>query len=190
MCYIVPTKFQFLAQRKYLSYFTYWTICLTLLKERLWHMCFPEDLLRTPFSQNTSERLLLTLGILACCFGIVLKKSKLRGLFKDSMCKILFRYIRAQNKIAKLLTASWRIMSLYRIGVHGNIECQNVNSFFEKRWIYRKRSAFLKPIRYHFFFSESTQQTFVLMKTSWRRLSSSSSEDVLKTSWSRPICSP
>ena len=27
-----------------------------------------------------------------------------------------------------------------------------------------------------------TQQTFVLMKTSWRRLSSSSSEDVLKTS--------
>ena len=34
-----------------------------------------------------------------------------------------------------------------------------------------------------------TQQTFVLMKTSWRRLSSSSSEDVFKTSWSRPIYS-
>ena len=32
-----------------------------------------------------------------------------------------------------------------------------------------------------------TQQTFVLMKTSWRRLLSSSSEDVFKTSWSRPI---
>ena len=29
---------------------------------------------------------------------------------------------------------------------------------------------------------DTTQQTFVLMKTSWRRLSSSSSEDVLKTS--------
>ena len=48
----------------------------------------------------------------------------------------------------------------------------------------------------------ATQQTFVLMKTSWRRLSSLSSEDVLiktnmfalalrlqKTSWSRPIYS-
>ena len=48
-----------------------------------------------------------------------------------------------------------------------------------------------------------TQQTFVLMKTSWRRLSYSSSEDVLiktnmfalalrlqKTSWSRPIYLP
>ena len=61
---------------------------------------------------------------------------------------------------------------------------------------------------------ELTQQKFVLMKTSWRRLSSSSSEDILKTSsrrldqdeyvrlsltssedvfktsWSRPIYSP
>ena len=35
-----------------------------------------------------------------------------------------------------------------------------------------------------------SQQTFVLMKTSWRRLSSSSSEDVFKTSWSRRIYSP
>ena len=34
-----------------------------------------------------------------------------------------------------------------------------------------------------------TQQTFVLMKTAWRRLSSSSSEDVFKTPWSRPIYS-
>ena len=34
------------------------------------------------------------------------------------------------------------------------------------------------------------QQTFVLMKTSWRRLWSSSSEDVFKTSWSRRIYSP
>ena len=33
------------------------------------------------------------------------------------------------------------------------------------------------------------QQTFVLMKTSWRRLSFPSSEDVLKSSWSRPIYS-
>ena len=40
-----------------------------------------------------------------------------------------------------------------------------------------------------------SQQTFVLMKTSWRRLdqdeyvhlSLTSSEDVFKTSWSRPI---
>ena len=50
--------------------------------------------------------------------------------------------------------------------------------------------------------SVASQQTFVLMKTSWRSLSSSSSEDVLiktnmfalalrlqKTSWSRPIYS-
>ena len=49
---------------------------------------------------------------------------------------------------------------------------------------------------------DMSQPTFVLMKTSWRRLSSSSSEDVLikmnmfalalrlqKTSWSRPIYS-
>ena len=35
-----------------------------------------------------------------------------------------------------------------------------------------------------------TQQPFVLMKTSWRRLSSLSSADVFKTSWSRRICSP
>ena len=36
----------------------------TRLKERLWHRCFPVDLakfLRTPFLQNTSERLLLGL---------------------------------------------------------------------------------------------------------------------------------
>ena len=33
-----------------------------------------------------------------------------------------------------------------------------------------------------------TQETFVLMKASWRRLSSS--EDVFKTFWSRRICSP
>ena len=33
-----------------------------------------------------------------------------------------------------------------------------------------------------------SQQTFVLIKTSWRRLSSSSSQDVFKTSWSRRIC--
>ena len=37
---------------------------------------------------------------------------------------------------------------------------------------------------------EVSQQTFVLIKTSWRRLSSSSSEDVFKTSWSWPIYSP
>ena len=36
----------------------------------------------------------------------------------------------------------------------------------------------------------TTQQTFVLMKTSWRRLSSLSSEDVFKTSWSRRIYLP
>ena len=34
------------------------------------------------------------------------------------------------------------------------------------------------------------QQTFVLMKSSWRLLSSSSSEDVFKTSWSRRMYSP
>ena len=33
--------------------------------------------------------------------------------------------------------------------------------------------------------SDTTQQAFVLMKTSWRRLLSSSSEDVFKTSWRR-----
>ena len=36
----------------------------TLLKKRLWHSCFPVNfakLLRTPFLQNTSERLLLDL---------------------------------------------------------------------------------------------------------------------------------
>ena len=31
----------------------------------------------------------------------------------------------------------------------------------------------------------TSHQTFVLMKTSWRRISSPSSEDVLKTSWRR-----
>ena len=35
-----------------------------------------------------------------------------------------------------------------------------------------------------------SQQTFVLMKSSWRLLSSSSSEDVFKTSWSRRMYSP
>ena len=38
--------------------------------------------------------------------------------------------------------------------------------------------------------TEITQQTFVLMKTSWRRFWSSSSEDVFKTSWSRRMYSP
>ena len=36
----------------------------------------------------------------------------------------------------------------------------------------------------------TAQQTFVLMKTSWIRLWSSSSEDVFKTSWSRRIYLP
>ena len=39
-------------------------------------------------------------------------------------------------------------------------------------------------------FNSASQQTFVLVKTSWRHLSSSSSKDVFKTSWSRRICSP
>ena len=36
--------------------------CKTLFKKRLWHRCFPVNFakfLRTPFSQNTSGRLLL-----------------------------------------------------------------------------------------------------------------------------------
>ena len=36
----------------------------TLLKKKLWHRCFPVNfakLLRTPFSQNTSGRLLLSI---------------------------------------------------------------------------------------------------------------------------------
>ena len=38
----------------------------TLLKKRLWHRCFPVNIaksLRTPFSQNTSGRLLLLFSI-------------------------------------------------------------------------------------------------------------------------------
>ena len=38
--------------------------------------------------------------------------------------------------------------------------------------------------------SQKTQQTFLLMKRYWRRFSSSSSQDVYKTSWSRLIYSP
>ena len=41
----------------------------------------------------------------------------------------------------------------------------------------------------HWNYESTFPETFVLMKTSWRRLSSSSSEDVFKTSWSRPIYS-
>ena len=37
---------------------------------------------------------------------------------------------------------------------------------------------------------EISQQTFVLIKTSWRCISSSSSEDVCKTSWLRGMCLP
>ena len=40
------------------------TASATLLKKRLWHRCFPVNFakfLRTPFSQNTSGRLLLTI---------------------------------------------------------------------------------------------------------------------------------
>ena len=40
----------------------------------------------------------------------------------------------------------------------------------------------IKHLQYSIFSVEATQQTFVLMKTSWRRLWSSSSEDVFKTS--------
>ena len=41
----------------------------------------------------------------------------------------------------------------------------------------------------HWNYESTFPETFVLMKTSWRRLSSSSSEDVFKTSWWRPIYS-
>ena len=42
-----------------------WLSPATLLKKRLWHRCFPvsfSKFLRTPFSQNTSELLLLKLS--------------------------------------------------------------------------------------------------------------------------------
>ena len=44
----------------------------------------------------------------------------------------------------------------HRIGAHGDTKCQNLDSFFEKRWIYRKRKAFFKPIWHQSFcfFSE------------------------------------
>ena len=48
----------------------------TLLKKRLWHRCFPVNFakfLRTPFLQNTSERLLLSSKI---CWTVTIKMIK------------------------------------------------------------------------------------------------------------------
>ena len=46
----------------------------TLLKKRLWHRCFPVNFakcLRTPFSQNTSGRLLLHVGKKCKCLAVI-----------------------------------------------------------------------------------------------------------------------
>ena len=53
----------------------------TLLKKRLWHRCFPvnfEKFLRTPFLQNTSGRLLLSVAFLYYCFVNKYQKSPRR----------------------------------------------------------------------------------------------------------------
>ena len=47
-----------------------------------------------------------------------------------------------------------------------------------------------EPSEWNSWVIKLTKETFVLMKTSWRRLSSSSSDHIFKTSWSRRICSP
>ena len=50
---------------------------------------------------------------------------------------------------------------------------------------YVRRNSLRKKIQNSILVILISRKTFVLMKTSWRRLSSSSSEDVLKTSWRR-----
>ena len=45
-----------------------------------------------------------------------------------------------------------RNMSIHRIGVRGDTKYQNLWSFFEKRWIYRKWMAFAKAIWHESFF--------------------------------------
>ena len=58
----------------------------TLLKKRPWHRCFPENFvkfLRTPFSQNTSERLSSPLGLLLFYVLLLLFFSLFCRLFKS-----------------------------------------------------------------------------------------------------------
>ena len=76
--------------------------CLaTLLKERLWHLCFPVNfakLLWRPFSQNTSERLLVNSTLIR----ILLQRLNMNS-FTDRFLKLIFkiRNIRFCNEGSK-----------------------------------------------------------------------------------------
>ena len=70
----------------------------TLLKNRLWHRCFPVNFakfLRTTFLQNTSGRLLLSLWSFVCN----LQKFKTSGIFMSNGFLICTSYLTASNAI-------------------------------------------------------------------------------------------
>ena len=75
------------------SEFTRKHLCQRLLKKSLWHRCFPMNLapLRTPFLQNTSERLLLNHKKQSS--GCVLSENVLKNFAKFAdkhLCRSLF----------------------------------------------------------------------------------------------------
>ena len=65
----------------------------------------------------------------------------------------IFQINSRPKKNCKILYCSLKNMS-NRIEALGNTKCRNLISFFEKRWIYWKRKAFVESIWHWSFFSE------------------------------------